>query len=158
MNNNNEYYIYTDGSCKGNPGDGGWAFLILDEENKTVLKACGSEGKTTNQRMEMKAVIESLKQIEDNNHTIYIFSDSAYIVNCFKEDWLGKWKEKGWINSQKKEVKNKDLWKIIDELIVNTSNCIYFEKVKGHSNNPHNNEVDRMAQEEAYYYKKTNKN
>lgn len=137
--------IYTDGACKGNPGKGGWAFIIL-EDNKELIKNTGHQTQTTNQRMEMKAVIESLKHIKQDE-SAEIFSDSAYVVNCFLDNWMVNWKKNNWIASNKKPVANKDLWEEIDNLMQNKS--ITFNKVKGHSNNEINNKVDKMASEAA---------
>jgi len=137
--------IYTDGSCKGNPGKGGWAFVILSE-GVEISSNSGFCVDTTNQRMELQAVIESLKEIKINE-IVNVFSDSAYVVNCFLENWIGKWKNNNWISSNKNPVANQDLWKELDFLMQNKT--IIFNKVKGHTNNEINNKVDRMASKAA---------
>ncbi len=137
--------IYTDGSCKGNPGRGGWAFIIL-EDNLEIFRDSGSCPQTTNQRMEMQAVIESLKNINFGD-IADIFSDSSYVVNCFLDNWIGKWKNNNWTASNRKPVANKDLWEEMDRLMQNKS--VTFNKVKGHSNNEINNKVDGLASEAA---------
>jgi len=140
-----KHTIYTDGACKGNPGPGGWAFLVLNEAEEIIHESSGGESATTtNNRMEMLAVIEGLKHFNGSpGSVIEIKSDSAYVVNCMNQGWISGWIRKGWINSAKKPVINKDLWQEMSSL-VEKHNCT-FTHVKGHSTNPFNNRVDELA-------------
>ncbi len=132
--------IYTDGACSGNPGPGGWGAVLIYENN--VREISGFDKSTTNNKMEMLAVIESLKLIKyPCNITIY--SDSAYVVNAFEKKWVDKWQTNNWKTADKKDVKNVELWK---ELITLLNNHKYaFVKVKGHSDNELNNRCDELA-------------
>lgn len=135
--------IYTDGSCDSNPGgNGGYAAIIFDGVNP--IKISGYEPNTTNQRMEILAVIKALEYFREPKQ-IYIYSDSAYVCNCYKGKWYENWMSNGWINSKKEPVANKDLWERFVELV--SFHDIEFCKVKGHSNNLLNNECDKMAKE-----------
>ncbi|WP_371803473.1 ribonuclease H [Candidatus Lokiarchaeum ossiferum] len=141
--------VYTDGACEGNQFDrnyGGWAAIIL-ENNSILHQTSGSTKNTTNNRMELLAVIRALQIIVRNklheSHIIHIFSDSAYIVNCFAQKWYIKWKKNNWSNSQGKPVLNPDLWKALLSLV---ERCNFqFIKVKGHSGNKYNEMVDQLA-------------
>ena len=132
--------IYTDGACSGNPGPGGWgAILILDQYKK---KLSGAEKGTTNNRMELTAAIMALSALKKPCH-VELFSDSAYLVNAFNNDWIKNWQKNGWRNSQKKPVENKDLW---EKLVMLTANHeVAFVKVKGHADNEWNNRCDELA-------------
>ena len=133
--------IYTDGACSGNPGKGGWAAILIVGDNKKNLS--GAEYKTTNNRMELTAVIQSLQSLDDyNDFEIEINTDSKYVKDGI-EIWINKWKENGWKTANKKEVKNQDLWKNLDNIIQGKK--IKWNWVKGHSNNELNNEVDKLA-------------
>lgn len=152
-----EYTIYTDGSTKGNgttEAIGGWAYAII-HDSSVISKDCGAVTNTTNQRMELQAAIEAIKavlKITKNNPTdsYVIYSDSAYLVNCYLQGWYKSWLKNGWINSKKQEVKNQDLWW---ELIPYfESNSWDFRKVKGHANDYYNNLVDELAQGAAHAY------
>ena len=135
--------IYTDGACSGNPGKGGWAAILIVGDNKKNLS--GAEYKTTNNRMELTAVIQSLQSLDDyNDFEIEINTDSKYVKDGI-EIWINKWKENGWKTANKKEVKNQDLWKNLDNIIQEKK--IKWNWVKGHSNNELNNEVDKLARE-----------
>ena len=135
-----EVTIYTDGACSGNPGPGGWASILMAGGVKKELS--GGERDTTNNRMELMAVIEGLRALK-RPCKVDIYSDSAYVVNAFSQDWIGKWTRNGWKNSAKAEVANCDLWK---ELLVLTSRHeVVFHKVKGHSDNEFNNRCDELA-------------
>ena len=134
--------IYTDGSCIGNPGKGGWAAIIIDNNNKKIIS--GSEKYTTNNRMELIAVIKALEHV--NKSQIIIITDSQYVKNGI-EVWINKWKNNGWITSEKKPVKNKDLWLTLDKL--ENKKKIKWKWVKGHSSNIYNNKVDEIARNEA---------
>ena len=131
--------IYTDGACKGNPGPGGWGALILEGDTKNELY--GGEANTTNNRMEIMAVIRALKTINAENE-ITVFTDSTYVQKGINE-WIAKWKINGWRTSNKKEVKNKDLWAQLDNLTSQLKiNWIW---VKGHSGHPGNDRADYLA-------------
>ena len=132
--------IYTDGACSGNPGKGGWAAIILDNDlNQTSIS--GSENKTTNNRMELVAPIMALKKIKKKSEII-IYTDSKYVKDGIT-DWIKKWKSNNWKNSKKKPVKNKDLWIKLD------SSCqkhkVSWKWVKAHAGNKYNNLVDKLA-------------
>lgn len=135
-----EVTIYTDGACSGNPGPGGWAAILMAGGAKKELS--GGERDTTNNRMELMAVIEGLRALK-RPCKVDIYSDSAYVVNAFDQNWIGKWVKNGWKNSAKAEVANSDLWK---ELIGLTAvHTVVFHKVKGHSDNEFNNRCDELA-------------
>lgn len=135
-----EVTIYTDGACSGNPGPGGWgAILIFQGKQKEIS---GGAKNTTNNIMEMTAVIEALKMLKEEC-IVKIYSDSAYVVNAFNENWIEGWIAKGWQNSKKEPVKNKELWQ---ELISLTNkHKVTFIKVKGHSTDELNNRCDFLA-------------
>ena len=143
--NNLDYEIYTDGACFGNPGPGGWASIIIKIDTGKRIKIMGSELSTTNNRMELRAVIESLRGIPKESK-LAIFTDSKYVINGI-ESWIIKWKKNNWIGSNKKLVKNKDLWLDLDGLTKSLS--IKWNWVKGHSGNIENEEVDKLAKQEA---------
>jgi len=136
--------IYTDGACSGNPGKGGWAALLKYGEQ--IKEISGYDEDTTNNKMELTAAIEALKCLKSACE-VELFSDSAYLVNGFNQKWLVKWKQNGWINSSKDEVKNIDLWKELDRL--NAIHAISWIKVKGHSDNEFNNRCDKLATDEV---------
>ncbi len=131
--------IYTDGACSGNPGKGGWAAIILDGKNQSSIS--GSENKTTNNRMELIAPIMALKKIKVKSE-ITIYTDSRYVKDGITE-WIKKWKLNNWKSSNKKPVKNKDLWVKLD------SHCqkhnVNWKWVKAHAGNKLNNLVDELA-------------
>ena len=131
--------IYTDGACSGNPGPGGWAAIIISE-NETK-KIFGGEKLTTNNRMELMAPIMALKKIKSKSN-ITIFTDSTYVKNGITE-WIKKWEKNGWKSSNKKPVKNKDLWIKLNNLC--QKNKVIWKWVKGHSNNEYNNLADELA-------------
>ena len=131
--------IYTDGACSGNPGKGGWGVLI--KKYNKIIKLSGSENNTTNNRMEMIAVIKGLENIPENSN-IVIYTDSKYVKDGIT-NWIFKWKNNNWKNSQKKDVKNKDLWLILDKITLKFN--IKWEWVKGHSDNIENNIADYLA-------------
>ena len=134
--------IYTDGSCIGNPGKGGWAAIIINNGKKKIIS--GSENYTTNNRMEIIAVIKALNTIKLKQATL--ITDSQYVKNGI-EVWIHKWKNNGWMTAEKKPVKNKDLWTKLDK--IQKTKKIKWEWVKGHSSDKFNNEVDRIARERA---------
>ena len=135
-----KYTIYTDGACSGNPGPGGWGAVIFDNDNKQ-RNISGSEENTTNNRMELSAAIMALEEVNTNSE-ITIYTDSTYVKNGITE-WMLKWKENGWKNSNKEPVKNKDLW----EKLVNLceQNTINWKWVKAHASNKYNNLADELA-------------
>lgn len=137
-----EVTIYTDGACSGNPGPGGWGAILIYGENKKEIS--GGEKETTNNIMEITAVIESLKLLK-YPCDVKLYSDSAYVVNAFNNNWIESWQKNGWVNSKKEEVKNKELWKELIEL-TKTHN-VTFIKVKGHSDNEFNNRCDELARD-----------
>ena len=141
--------LFTDGACKGNPGLGGWGVLIKNSKISNELK--GTQQQTTNNRMELIAVIEGLKSIQGNTH-IEITTDSMYVKNGINQ-WINNWKRNGWKTAAKKPVKNKDLWQELDELVQNYS--IKWIWVKGHSGHPGNERADQLANEaiEEFYDK-----
>ena len=135
--------IYTDGSCKGNPGKGGFAVLIFDD-TYPVVKLSGYVDKTTNQRMELTAVIEGLKYFRTKRE-ITVCTDSAYIFNAFAQKWYNSWMLNGWKNADGKPVSNQDLWKEFIKLIEKHDVAII--KTKAHSDNIFNNTCDEMAKD-----------
>ena len=132
--------IYTDGACSGNPGPGGWGAILMYKENKKEIS--GGKQDTTNNVMELTAVIEALKLLK-YPCKVDVYSDSAYVVNAFLQNWIIGWQKKNWKTADKKDVKNKELWQ---ELIVLTKiHTVTFHKVKGHSDNEYNNRCDELA-------------
>ena len=139
MEKNNNIKMYTDGACKGNPGIGGWGVFIQRDNDQSDLH--GFDLKTTNNRMELKAVIEGLKNINPKTN-VTIITDSQYVKNGINQ-WIFNWKKNGWKTAAKKPVKNIDLWKELDGLVENHS--VDWEWVKGHSGNPGNERADQLA-------------
>jgi len=135
-----EVILYTDGACSGNPGPGGWGALLI--WNGTEKELSGGESNTTNNRMEMQAIIEGLRALKEPCH-VKIHSDSALIINAFNQNWIGNWQKRGWKKANKKPVENQDLWN--EMLKVMKPHKVDWIKVKGHSNNELNNRVDRIA-------------
>ena len=135
-----KYAIYTDGACSGNPGPGGWGAVIFDEKNKQ-RNISGKVKETTNNRMELLAPIMALKKIKSKSDVV-IFTDSTYVKNGIT-DWIKKWEKNDWKNSNKKPVKNKDLWIKLNDLC--QKNNVIWKWVKGHSNNKYNNLADELA-------------
>lgn len=135
-----EITIYTDGACSGNPGPGGWGAVLIFQGNQKEIS--GGAKDTTNNIMEMTAVIEALKLLKEPC-IVNLHSDSAYVVNAFNEHWIEGWLAKGWVNSKKEPVKNKELWLEIIELT--NKHKVKFIKVKGHSTNELNNRCDYLA-------------
>ena len=138
-----KFDIYTDGSCLGNPGNGGWAAIIIDE--KEIKKISGSEKNTTNNRMELLAPINALKEVNPDIE-IKIYTDSQYVKNGITE-WINTWLANNWKTSKKEDVKNKDLW--IELYNLNKSLNIQWNWVKAHDGNPMNEEVDLLAKKAA---------
>ncbi|BEP27728.1 ribonuclease H family protein [Helicovermis profundi] len=135
--------IYTDGGCSNNQSDintGGWGSVL--EYNGKTKEIYGGEKNTTNNRMEIFAVLMALKELKTTDLIINIYSDSSYVINCLKEKWYIKWQKNGWINSQKKKVENKDLWEPLISEIQNFNN-INFYRAKGHLNLSKNSELEK---------------
>lgn len=135
--------IYTDGACSGNPGPGGWgAILMCQEKKKEIAGGCKN---TTNNIMEITAVIEALKLLKYACE-VDLYSDSAYVVNAFRQKWIENWKKNNWKTASKEPVKNKELWQELDKLT--QIHQVKFHKVKGHSDNEFNNRCDELARGE----------
>ncbi len=132
-------HVYTDGACSGNPGPGGWGALIL--HNREEKELCGGETETTNNRMEMTAAIRALEYLPQGSQ-LTLHTDSTYVMKGMTE-WIEGWKARGWKNSQKKPVKNKDLWLLLDELVA--THKITWKWVKGHAGNAGNERADALA-------------
>ena len=132
--------IYTDGACSGNPGPGGYGAILMYENNKKEIS--GGSKQTTNNIMEITAVVEALKLLKFACD-VDVYSDSSYVVNAIEKKWIEKWQRNGWKTSSKEPVKNKELWEELDLLI--KKHNVKFIKVKGHSDNKHNNRCDELA-------------
>jgi ribonuclease HI len=127
--------VWTDGACRGNPGPGGWAWATADGRT-----ASGGDPVTTNQRMELRAVLEAVGHLEG---PLEVVSDSTYVVNCFRDGWWRGWLARGWVNSKKQPVANRDLW---EPLVTSVrARDVAFRWVKGHAGDPMNDLVDRLA-------------
>ena len=132
--------LYTDGACSGNPGPGGWAALIIDDDTEREIS--GGEPLTTNQRMELTGAIEGLAAIPGRRR-VHLHTDSAYVMNCFRDRWWERWERAGWVGANKKPVANRDLW---ERLIAETRrHDVVWHKVRGHSGEVLNDRVDRLA-------------
>ena len=132
--------IYTDGACSGNPGPGGYGAILMYENNKKEIS--GGSKQTTNNIMEITAVVEALKLLKFACD-VDVYSDSSYVVNAIEKKWIEKWQRNGWKTSSKEPVKNKELWEELDLLI--KKHNVKFIKVKGHSDNKYNNRCDELA-------------
>lgn len=135
-----EVIIYTDGACSGNPGPGGWGSILMYKGNKKEIS--GGKSNTTNNIMELTAVIEGLKLLKFPCK-VKLYSDSAYVVNAFNQKWIYGWLKNGWKNSSKEPVKNKELWQELYSLT--KIHEVEFIKVKGHADNEYNNRCDELA-------------
>lgn len=144
VNNMDEVTIYTDGACSGNPGPGGWGAILMLGENRKEISG-GSEN-TTNNIMELTAVIEALKILK-RPCKVNIYSDSAYVVNAFLQKWIYGWMKKGWKTAGGDPVKNKELWQELYSLT--KTHDVTFNKVNGHADNEFNNRCDEMAVAES---------
>lgn len=143
--------VYTDGSLKriGKATFGGWAFIVVRDGHE-IFCTGANEMDTTNQRMELTAMVKALDYIKDNrepNERVIIYSDSAYIINCYQQDWYINWEKNGWQNAQHKDVANRDLWEQIIPYFDNF--WYYFMKVPGHAGNYWNEKCDDVAQDMA---------
>ena len=128
-------HIYVDGACSGNPGPGGWAAILI--EDGTEIELSGGESSTTNNRMELMAPLQGLRSLAERR-TVELYSDSAYVVNCFRDKWY-----EGWRNSQKKPVENRDLWEAL--LAEVARHDVTWHKVAGHSGHDLNDRADALA-------------
>ena len=135
--------IFTDGACKGNPGPGGWGVLLRMGEHEKELS--GGEADTTNNRMEMRAVIEGLKALKEPCE-VALYSDSKYVIDGITK-WIHGWKKRGWVNAAKKPVANAEMWRELDE--ATRRHKVSWNWVKGHSGHPENERVDTLASDEA---------
>ncbi|MGN1223081.1 MAG: ribonuclease HI [Christensenellales bacterium] len=134
--------LYTDGACSGNPGKGGWGYLLICQSRNKEKYDSGFKEHTTNNEMELTAVIEGIKAIKKPcNLTIY--TDSAYVSNAFLQNWIESWINNGFKNSSKKEIANKDLWLKLLSLL--EKHNYKWVKVKGHADNKNNNFCDKLA-------------
>ena len=132
--------VFTDGACSGNPGPGGWAWAVAPTGEP---QASGGEARTTNQRMELYAVLDAVRSLTADGTMLDVVSDSTYVVNCFRDRWFDGWRRRGWKNSKGQPVANDDLWRPLIELVEPAD--ITFHWVKGHSGNAMNDLVDRLA-------------
>ncbi len=142
--------LYTDGACSGNPGKGGWGAILKYNDHEKVLS--GGEESTTNNRMELTAVIKGLEALKESCD-VQIYSDSAYVVNSFLQNWITAWQKNNWKTSSKKDVLNVDLWKKLVELTHKHS--VQWFKVKGHADNELNNRCDKLARAEIEKFNKS---
>ena len=138
--------IYTDGACKGNPGPGGWAARLIDPASSVIKDISGGEPVTTNNRMELTAVIRALQALKFPV-LAELYSDSSYVINAFLQDWIGRWQSNGWRTSSKKPVENQDLWQEL--LVAAKPHRVLWKHVKGHAGHEHNEACDRLAVEQA---------
>ncbi|AFZ83202.1 ribonuclease HI [Candidatus Kinetoplastibacterium blastocrithidii TCC012E] len=141
MNSYSKVELWTDGACKGNPGPGGWGVMIIYPDGKRI-DLYGGENNTTNNRMELLAIIEGLKKVNKDFINIDIYTDSKYVVNGMTK-WINNWIKNNWHTASGKDVKNIDLWKILCNQVIESNVKWYW--VEGHSNNEGNNIADRLA-------------
>ena len=135
-------FVYTDGACRGNPGPGGWAWAVSEDWFES-----GAEAHTTNQRMELTAVLKALAAFPSPT-VLTIVSDSTYVVNCFRQRWWEAWRRKGWRNAKGEPVANQDLWQpLIGEVVDRRTGEVELAWVKGHGGHTLNDLVDRLAVE-----------
>ncbi len=140
--------IYTDGSCSGNPGPGGWGAILRYGEREKELS--GGAPDTTNNRMELTAVIEALSALRQPC-AVDLYTDSRYIASAIREGWLENWKARGWKKADKSPVLNRELWEALDGLL--STHAVNFHWVKGHADNAYNNRCDALATAQTARYK-----
>lgn len=140
--------LYTDGACSGNPGPGGWGAILSFRETEKELS--GGEANTTNNRMELTAVIRGLQALKEPC-TVELYSDSKYVIDALEKGWAKAWREKDWRKADKKPALNPDLWEILLDLV--EKHTLHYHWVKGHADNPKNNRCDQMAVAESQKYK-----
>lgn len=133
--------LYTDGACSGNPGPGGWGLILRHPVSGKEIERSGAEASTTNNRMELMAVIEGLSLLTRESR-VELFSDSKYVLDGLKS-WLANWKKRGWKTASKQPVKNEDLWRRLDEL--SAQHDVRFHWIRGHDGHPENERADRLA-------------
>lgn len=133
--------LYTDGACSGNPGPGGWAYILRHPASGKEREQAGAEIETTNNRMELIAVIRGLEALKEPAE-VDIFSDSQYVLNGLKE-WMESWKKRGWRTADKKPVKNRELWEELDAL--KSKHTLRFHWIRGHNEHPENERCDQLA-------------
>lgn len=136
--------LYTDGACSYNPGPGGWGAILMYAGEKKYLS--GGEEMTTNNQMELRAVIEGLKALKEPCE-VEVYTDSAYVFNAFDQDWISGWILRGWRGANKKPVANQDFWQEL--LSLTKTHKVHFNKVKGHADNEFNNKCDELARSEV---------
>lgn len=136
--------IYTDGACLGNPGPGGWSAILRFGNHEKELS--GGEAHTTNQRMELLAAIKGLEAL-NRPCAVTLYSDSAYLINAFRQGWIDRWQRTGWRTRDRKDVENRDLWERLLELT--GVHRVEWTKVKGHAGHEFNERCDRLAKEAA---------
>ncbi len=136
--------LYTDGACSGNPGPGGWAAILKFGKHEKEIS--GNMGHTTNNRMELFAVISGLGALKENC-TVEVYSDSAYVVNAFNQHWIDSWQKRGWKTADNKPVENQDLWRLL--LLTIRKHEVSFHKVPGHQDHAENNRCDELARAEV---------
>lgn len=149
MKRKKEVEIYTDGACTGNPGPGGWAAVLLYGEHHKEIS--GGAPATTNQKMELQAAIEALKVLNQPCR-VRLYSDSAYLINCFSQKWYEGWQRRGWKNASGEPVKNREQWEELLRLC--QIHDVEWLKVKGHAGNVWNERCDELARKEAAKQKK----
>lgn len=132
--------IYTDGACSGNPGPGGWGAILKYKETEKELS--GGEAETTNNRMELTAVIEALRCLK-KSCIVELYSDSKYVIDALTLGWAASWRAKGWRKADKKPALNPDLWEVLLELTAQHE--MHYHWVKGHAENEYNNRCDALA-------------
>ena len=143
-----EVTIYTDGACSGNPGPGGWGAILLYGRHKKEI--AGGEASTTNNRMELMAVIAALSLLKEPC-VVELYSDSKYVIDALEKGWARGWQKRGWVKSDKKPALNPDLWEQLRALA--DQHQLRCHWVKGHASNPYNNRCDEMAVAESRKFK-----
>ncbi len=133
--------LYTDGACSGNPGPGGWAYILRHRASESEREDSGGEARTTNNRMELMAVIRGLAALT-RPADVDVYSDSQYVLNGL-ESWMDGWKKKGWVTASKSPVKNRDLWERLDEL--RQEHGLSYHWIRGHNDHPENERADALA-------------
>ncbi len=133
--------LYTDGACSGNPGPGGWAYILRHRASDSEREDSGGEARTTNNRMELMAVIRGLSALTRESRGD-VYSDSQYVLNGL-DSWMDGWKKKGWVTASKSPVKNRDLWELLDEL--RGKHDLSYHWIRGHNEHPENERADRLA-------------
>lgn len=136
--------LYTDGACSGNPGPGGWAAILKFGPHQKEIS--GNMSHTTNNRMELFAVISGLGALKQSC-TVEVYSDSTYVVNAFNQNWIESWQKRGWKTADNKQVENQDLWRLL--LITMRKHDVSFHKVPSHQDHAENNRCDELAKLEA---------